>query len=295
MTWRTMHMMPCIHTSDKKKEGVSLQVSPFLCVSSHREKRIMATTLLETLEAMRGTVPRELRRQLERHGIRLSSTFFVRPHKPVCSATCRTGMPCRRACHADKTMCLTHYKQSIRPTKAKCSETTAKGTPCKCTVYKGLQMCYSHAKKAQILPEAPTECPICSCDLTPENTTKTKCGHTFCTECINRWAVSKGTRVKAMTRVSCPMCRTSIRILAGPEWYTYGGLPPTHATSGAEWIQRLDLLPTSPMMTREQFEAQAQIFGRWLLEFMRFGSVDDYEVVTAMHVAGFTRRHSPRG
>jgi Ring finger domain len=281
---------------------MSLRENRFQWRRPSEKKNTYMETLVDTFERLRGAVPRELRTQLARLGVRLSAHFFVRPTKPQCSALTRTGVPCRRTCREGHTMCLAHHKQATRPVKAKCSETTAKGTPCKCKVHRGLTMCYSHAKKANALPEVPNECPICSCDLTDDNRTKTSCGHHFCTECINRWAVSKGkavyTRGKYTTRVSCPMCRASLRILAGPRWYTYGGKAPTNQTSGAEWIERLDLLPIIPVMTREDFETHAKLFGNWLLEYIRICEMvdtDDYTIVTSLNIAGFTTRHSRRG
>lgn len=261
----------------------------------------MAETLLESFARLRGAIPRELRSQLARLGVRLTNNFFIRPPpRPTCSALTRTGTPCQRRCHGDLTMCLAHHKHSLRPVRATCTETTAKGTPCKCTAYRGLTICFSHAKKAGSLPEVPDECPICSCELTPTNRRKTSCGHHFCAQCLEHWAMTKGTprRIagRFVHRVSCPMCRKGIHVLTGASWYTYKGKPPTASTTGAEWIERLQICPMSPMVTPEQFRDLARDFGRWLLNHVRqYGAtaMEDYTMTSMMNGYGFRKRYSP--
>lgn len=44
-------------------------------------------------------------------------------------------------------------------------------------------------------------CPICSDDLTLENTVNTECNHTFCKKCFWKWIKENNT---------CPLCRHSI-------------------------------------------------------------------------------------
>ena len=44
-------------------------------------------------------------------------------------------------------------------------------------------------------------CPICSDELTLENTVNTECNHTFCKKCFWKWTKENNT---------CPLCRHSI-------------------------------------------------------------------------------------
>lgn len=258
------------------------------------------TSLVDEILALRGRIPIAIREQLRRYGIRLRADFFERrPRRPQCAATVRAGTQCTRACHGDLGVCKMHHTQQVRPVRQTCSENTKKGTPCKCKAYKSMTMCYSHAKKAGALPEVPTECPICSCELTDENRTKTQCGHHFCTECLSHWAASKGTprrvRTRFVNQVSCPMCRKSIQVLRGPYWYVYGGKPPSrNTTPGSEWMERLQIEPTTPL-PRNMVLENARGLGQFLLAaFNESGTVmSDFVFDSVIGGSGFVRRNPP--
>ena len=273
-------------------------LSEYTLVDCKRIQKKM-TSLIDEILAMRGRIPVTIRGQLARYGIHLRADFFEpRPRRPRCTATVRSGHQCTRACHGDFAMCRMHHTQQSRPVRQTCSETTKKGTPCKCKAYKSLSICFSHAKKAGILPEVPSECPICSCELTNENRTKTVCGHHFCTGCLSHWASSKGSPRRQgkrfVNQVSCPMCRKSIQVLRGPYWYVYGGKAPTQQTSGTEWMTRLDIVPTTPLQ-RDMVLENARALGQFLLtEFNVSGTaMTDFVFDSVLGGLGFVRQRNP--
>ena len=72
-----------------------------------------------------------------------------------------------------------------------CKATTTKGFPCKCKAKQGSDYCGRHKDCF--------ECPICY--TTNKDKIITKCGHSFCKSCIDKWTKSKNT---------CPICRTQL-------------------------------------------------------------------------------------
>jgi hypothetical protein len=201
-------------------------------------------------------------------------------------------------------MCRIHYKKSESmvselETVMYCTAETAKGKQCKCRAFRGFDFCFTHAKK-QGLVTVPTECAICYEAMTSDNKTKTVCGHYFHTSCLEKWAETRGkvcmVRGKPRYSVLCPMCRNGLTIKAPPPqppaWYTHGGAPPTIDTTGAEWIERLQAVRMSPMMTSEDVEMAALFTGLALLsEYMQRGVwPDPYWESTVLRIQGLTRR-----
>jgi len=227
-------------------------------------------------------------------GIHLRREFFERDEeRPQCPAILRNGARCSKKCGCGIRLCTVHHRMKEDRTERRvCSEKTLKGTPCKCKAYMSLSMCFSHAKKAGVLPEVPTECPICSCDMTTANRVKTTCGHYFCQGCIDHWAETKGkaknTGGRDVYEVSCPLCRKKVHRLRGPYWYKYGGKAPTIRTSGREWIERLGIVPTAPLPS-SVVEENAQVLGRWLLQH---DYDSEFMFESQLRIAGFVR-HSP--
>ena len=70
-----------------------------------------------------------------------------------------------------------------------CEGTTKNGQRCKRTCHEGQTRCHIHVNDA---------CPICMNSMAPGSSRTLECGHTFHTQCLDRW------RRRAST---CPNCR----------------------------------------------------------------------------------------
>jgi hypothetical protein len=95
------------------------------------------------------------------------------------------------------------------------------------------------------------------------------------------------------------MCRAPFSLpapppppLEGPSWYVMGNAPPFFGTSGAEWVERLNVIPLNPVMTLETLRYNAECVGRELLRL--YADTGNFPhttlVLTVMQIYGITRR-----
>lgn len=261
-----------------------------------------ARDALTTLGELVGLIPRDLRPDFDRAGFHLPRTAFAPAVRRKCSALTAKGVPCKNSASPNCDVCMRHYRKSAAAvneteTRMYCTETTAKGTQCKCRAFRGFEFCHGHAKKKGLVT-IPTDCPICYEAMTSKDRTKTKCGHYFHTACLKTLCESRSTTIrvrgKLRYRAPCPMCRVpfTMAYTPPPPPYWIGADPPTYSTSGAEWVTRLDVIPMSPMITRETLEIAARAAGEMLLEWVH--RHDEYPGDTTMSMIlglhGITRR-----
>jgi hypothetical protein len=174
--------------------------------------------LLTELLSMRGFVPREMQYQFENAMYtRLPVAFFAPAFRNKCTHVMTSGVRCNRTAYFyEETLCGVHAnareareRREAMPPKPKCTQHTARGEVCKYTRMPGSTACKRHATRDGLLPQIPTECSICYDDMTEETRHQTKCFHFFHKSCMERWINS---RRDSRERVSCPMCRTSVRV-----------------------------------------------------------------------------------
>ena len=238
----------------------------------------LARDALSTLRELFGLIPRNLRPDFDRAGFHLPRTAFAPAVRRMCTAVTAKGTPCKNSACQGFDVCRIHYKKSAAAvaemeTIMYCTETTAKGTQCKCRAFRGFEVCQTHARKKGLVT-IPTECAICYEEMVTGERTKTKCGHYFHTACLEKWCETKGhtmvSRGKRRYKAPCPMCRQTFTMpTPPPRWYAYNGTPPTIETSGAEWVDRLHVFPSNPIMTQEELHETARQVGMsFLSEYM---------------------------
>ena len=86
------------------------------------------------------------------------------------------------------------------------------------------------------------DCPLCLEPL--RAATVTRCGHSFCQQCLHEWTAQKPT---------CPLCRTAVTDLAAPPAGQRANAPPSEPAQPRERT----VTPAQPSL-REDMEAQHQ-------------------------------------
>jgi hypothetical protein len=187
------------------------------------DSRELALELLQRFRDLKGQIPYDMRADFAIEGVALRSEAFAPKQRATqCTGMTLKGTQCKSKSIKGGTCCKRHTiaaAEAADPVEPiLCTAETAKGEPCKCKPFKELSICWRHARKANLLPEVPSECAVCYEAMDASTRTKTKCNHYMHTSCLTTWAQTKGYRryTRRVTRLEapCPMCRTPFTIRA---------------------------------------------------------------------------------